>query len=131
MRLSRTVAYGLQAALLLAEEGSSPPIPCSRLAAKGKLPERFLIQILRRLVAHGILTSARGAEGGYALGRPAERVSLLDVIEAVDGPVAAVVPCSDGLSGRPKAKLTEALSNITETIRRELDGVKLADLLPE
>ena len=47
MKLSRTVSYALQATLQLAQSDSSGPIPCSRLAAQGKMPERFLLQILR------------------------------------------------------------------------------------
>ena len=60
MKLSRTVSYALQATLQLARSTSQVPIPCNRLAAKGDMPERFLLQILRNLVAHGILESTRG-----------------------------------------------------------------------
>jgi Rrf2 family protein len=97
----------------------------------GKMPERFLLQILRDLVSHGILASARGVEGGYMLERPADRISLLDVIEAVDGPMASTLPSSDGLSAQSKSKLVEALSGATDSTRRELAGVTLADVVPQ
>ena len=77
MKLSRTVAYALQATLQLALSGDQEPVPCSRLAAEGKMPERFLLQILRNLVAHGILSSTRGVDGGYTLDRAPEEISLL------------------------------------------------------
>jgi len=131
MKLSRTVSYALQATLLLAQEGTAAPVPCSRLAAMGKMPERFLLQILRDLVAHGILASARGVEGGYMLERSADRISLLDVIEAVNGPMASTLPCCDGLSAQSRSRLVKALSGATNSTRRELAGVKLADLLPQ
>jgi len=131
MKLSRTVSYALQATLLLAQEGTAAPVPCRRLAAMGKMPERFLLQILRDLVAHGILASARGVEGGYMLERPADRISLLDVIEAVDGPMASTLPSSDGLPAQSKSRLVRALSGATNSTRRELAGVKLADLVPQ
>jgi Rrf2 family protein len=51
------------------------------------MPERFLLQILRVLVTHGILKSTRGVEGGYSLSRSPEAISLLEVIEAIDGPL--------------------------------------------
>jgi hypothetical protein len=51
------------------------------------MPERFLLQILRVLVTHGILRSTRGVDGGYALTKPADQISLLEVIEAIDGPL--------------------------------------------
>ncbi|HEY5316199.1 MAG TPA: Rrf2 family transcriptional regulator, partial [Pirellulales bacterium] len=60
MKFSRTVTYAVQAALALAQASGDRPVPCSRLAASGKLPERFLLQILRTLVTHGILLSTRG-----------------------------------------------------------------------
>jgi len=130
MKLSRTVSYALQATLLLAREGTGAPVPCSRLAAQGKMPERFLLQILRNLVARGILDSTRGVEGGYTLERSPEGISLLEVIEAIDGPLIATLPCSEGLPAESKSKLVGALSEVTELARQELDSVKLADLLP-
>jgi len=131
MKLSRTVGYALQATLQLAESDSGTPIPCSRLAAKGKMPERFLLQILRNLVAHGILQSTRGVEGGYALGQSPEDVSVLEVIEAIDGPLAPVLPMGEGLPAETKAKLEAALAMVTQFAREELRAVKLSDLLPE
>jgi Rrf2 family transcriptional regulator, cysteine metabolism repressor len=102
MKLSRTVAYALQAILQLANsEESGAPVPCSRLAANGKMPERFLLQILRNLVTHGILGSTRGVVGGYSLERNPADISLLDVIEAVEGPVVPLLPVHEGLPKRP------------------------------
>ena len=87
MKLSRTVAYGVQATLQLARSNSSTPVPCSQLAAEGHMPERFLLQILRRLVTHGVLHSTRGVDGGYSLARKPEQITLLEIIEAIDGPL--------------------------------------------
>ncbi len=131
MKLSRTASYALQAVLQLAQsDASGYPIPCSRLAAEGKMPERFLLQILRSLVTHGILGSTRGVEGGYALRRSPEEISLLDVIEAVDGPVTPSLPLAEGLSEQAQSRLKCALAGIAELARRELAAVKLVHLLP-
>ena len=131
MKLSRTASYALQAILQLAQsDASGYPIPCSRLAAEGKMPERFLLQILRSLVTHGILGSTRGVVGGYCLERSPEEISLLDVIEAVDGPVTPSLPIREGLSDEANSKLKCTLAGITELARRELGAVKLAQLLP-
>ncbi len=130
MKLSRTVAYALQATLQLAQTESEAPVPCSRLAANGKMPERFLLQILRNLVAHGILESTRGAEGGYSLERPPNDISLLEVIEAIDGPLVSTLPMNQGLPSSSKTKVEEALAAVTDLARRELSAVKLAHLLP-
>ncbi|MGW8258369.1 MAG: RrF2 family transcriptional regulator [Thermoguttaceae bacterium] len=130
MKLSRTVAYALQATLQLAQSNDLGPVPCSRLAAEGSMPERFLLQILRSLVAHGILSSTRGVEGGYSLERKPEEISLLEIIEAIEGPICPVIPISDGLPVGSKAKLQGALTCVTEMFRKELQEIRLAHLLP-
>jgi Rrf2 family protein len=128
MKLSRTVAYAIQATLQLAQSNSDSPVPCSQLAAEGQMPERFLLQILRHLVTHGILHSTRGVEGGYTLERRPDQVSLLDVIEAIEGPLTSALPAADG--GAPyEAKLRKALDQITCTVRDQLQAIKLSDLL--
>ncbi len=95
------------------------------------MPERFLLQILRNLVAHGILESTRGVEGGYTLDRPAEKITLLDVIEAIDGPLAAALPINGGLASETRTKLEDVLTAVTEHMRDDLQAVALADLLPK
>jgi Rrf2 family protein len=90
------------------------------------MPDRFLLQILRNLVAHGLLRSTRGVIGGYALARSPEEISLLDIIEAVEGPVVFELaePSSDHTC------LKQALETVTANIRRDLDELKLAQVLP-
>lgn len=130
MKLSRTVSYALQATLQLAQTDSEFPVPCSRLAAEGKMPERFLLQILRNLVAHGILGSTRGVEGGYTLERSPYEISLLEVIEAIEGPLVSALPAGEGLPSDSRSRLEQALSEVNATARRELEAIKLAHLLP-
>lgn len=129
MKFSRTVAYAVQAALTLADVGTDEPVPCSRLAAIGKMPERFLLQILRMLVNHGVLLSTRGVEGGYRLSRPASEISLLDVIEAIDGPIKATLEINRDGAGRYQARLEAAMNRIAGLLQRELGDVSLAELL--
>lgn len=131
MKLSRTVAYALQATLQLAQADSHTPVPCSQLASEGKMPERFLLQILRSLVAHGVLESTRGVQGGYRLGRAAEDISLLEVIEAIDGPLNSMIPVDHTLAAPSRAKLESALEDAACLCRHHLAGIKLAHLLPD
>ncbi len=130
MKMSRTVEYAVQAMLQLAEHEPGVPIPCSRLAAAGQMPERFLLQILRNLVTHGILASTRGVEGGYTLERPADQISLLEVIEAIDGPLGGALTAVKGLPPETQQRLLAVLQKVSEQARRSLSEVKLADLLP-
>jgi Rrf2 family protein len=129
MKLSRTVAYAVRATLQLAQTESDTPVPCSKLAAEGNMPERFLLQILRNLVTHGILRSTRGVDGGYTLTRSPNEISLLDVIEAIDGPLDAGEMGSDGLPDQSEVKLTNALRDITSSARRQLEAIKFSQLL--
>lgn len=93
------------------------------------MPERFLLQILRNLVTHGILRSTRGVDGGYALTRPPEKISLLDVIEAIEGPMNAGEPAGDGFPQESQQKLRGALTEITQTARQQLEAIKFSQLL--
>lgn len=93
------------------------------------MPERFLLQILRSLVTHGILQSTRGVEGGYRLVRAPEEISVLDIIEAIEGPIVTSMPTTEGLNETSQAKLTTALKEVSTTARRQLDAIKLSQIV--
>ncbi len=130
MRISRAATYGLLAAIQLSESTSSPPIPCSHLAKLGDMPERFLLQVLRTMVNQGLLRSTRGVDGGYRLTRPLSQITLLDIIEATDGPIHPELPQVAGLSGPAQRKLAEALGDISADAKKRLASVSLAQLKP-
>ena len=88
MRVSAKVDYALRAMLELAAAGAL--VKGEQLAATQGIPQKFLEGILLDLRHAELVTSRRGVEGGYALGRPAEEISLADVIRAVEGPIATV-----------------------------------------
>ncbi len=94
------------------------------------MPERFLLQILRSLVTHGVLRSTRGVDGGYALNRPAEEISMLEIIEAVDGPISSGMPTAERLAEDTRQVLENALGEVRSNTRRVLGSVMLAQLLP-
>lgn len=129
MKLSRTVTYAVRATLQLAQSGSTAPVPCSRLAADGNMPERFLLQILRTLVTSGILRSTRGVDGGYTLHKSADQVSLLDLIEAIEGPMRAPEPVAEGLTEDAHRRLLAALDKVAKSSRDQLGAIKLSQLV--
>jgi Rrf2 family protein len=129
MKLSRTVAYAIQATLQLAQSNTNGPVPCSKLAAEGDMPERFLLQILRNLVTHGILQSTRGVEGGYSLLKPPEEISVLEIIEAIEGPLASRFPAAGGLDGSSHARMQSALDEVAAAARRQLQSIKLSQIV--
>lgn len=131
MQLSQSVTYAIQALLLLAQRGEGEYISRGQLAAKGVMPERFLLEILRELVRHGILRSTRGGGGGFALARPSEAISLLDVVEAVDGPLPAGVPATAGMPSQARQWLEAALEQVAQARRQRLSAITLNRLAAE
>src|SRR3569623_3146373 len=126
MKLSRTIVYGVRSALQLAK-ANNVPTPCRRVATDCKLPERYVLQILRNMVKHGILQATRGVDGGYSLARPAASITLLDIVESVEGPVAGAPV--EGADDAVREALKTALTKVSERTSEELSKVKLTDLL--
>jgi Rrf2 family protein len=95
LRISRKIDYALRAMIYLASISRDVVAPFREIARQMDVPEDFLAKILKTLVDEGLVESTRGQHGGYALGRPPETISVLDVIEAAEGQVALNV-CLDG-----------------------------------
>src|ERR671936_581505 len=89
MRVSAKVDYAVRAGAELAAAGDGP-VKGERIAQAQAIPLKFLENILLDLKHAGLVQSQRGVEGGYWLARPAEEISLADVIRAVEGPIANV-----------------------------------------
>src|SRR5213594_1859325 len=94
MKLSKRGEYALRALIDLgiAAELGRPILQVSELAAKEKLPIKFLEQIFTQLKANGFVVSKRGKDGGYSLARPMNRIKFGSVIRLIDGPLAPI-PC--------------------------------------
>ncbi len=93
------------------------------------MPERFLLQILRHLVNHGILQSTRGVDGGYSLVRSPDDISVLEVIEAIDGSLFEE-PVFVGTGLAPvRERLEMALLEVSRTAREQLQAIKLSQIL--
>ena len=95
LQISRKIEYGLRAMLFLAGQPERAVVPFRAIAQRMEVPQEFLAKILKTLVRSGLARSSRGSHGGYSLGRPANEITFLDVIEAVEGPVHVNV-CTDG-----------------------------------
>jgi Rrf2 family protein len=91
MRISKKAGYALRALAVMARRGGSSSI--HELSERERIPIKFLEQILLTLRHAGLLSSKRGVGGGYTLARPASEIGLLEIVQALDGPVAPL-PCS-------------------------------------
>jgi Rrf2 family protein len=111
--ISQKAKYALRAlvALARAREGS---LTTSEIAAKHRIPRKFLEQILVELKRNGMVQSRRGAAGGYALLKPADTITFGQVLRLIDGPLAPV-PCLSRVAYR---RCTDCLDEETCEIRR-------------
>jgi Rrf2 family protein len=90
MKLSKRGEYGLKALMDLAASEGDEVIRIRELAEREQIPVKFLEQILLSLKHAGLLQSRRGANGGYYLARPAEEITLGQVVRTLDGPLAPI-----------------------------------------
>jgi Rrf2 family protein len=90
MRVSAKSDYALRALIEMAGRAEGPPVSAEELGRLQTIPHGFLQAILADLRRAGVVVSQRGQSGGWRLGRPADEVSVADVIRAVDGPLVSV-----------------------------------------
>ena len=128
MRLSRAVYYAIKVLRELAQDEEVGPPSSPRLTKKREMPERCLLQILDNLVEHGILVSVRNVNGTYMAARPLEQISLLDVIEAIEGPVAESIPDCLGPLDDGQSNLRAVCVEIAAATRDRLSRVTVAEL---
>lgn len=87
MQITRQADYAVRAVLYLAQMGPEQRAATSQIAQEQKIPPSFLAKIVSQLSVAGLLQTSRGARGGVSLARPPEQISLLEVVEAIDGPI--------------------------------------------
>jgi len=87
MQITRQADYATRAILYLARNRNGRLIATSQIAKEQKIPSSFLAKIISQLSIAGLLHTSRGAHGGISLARKPERITLLQVIEAIDGPI--------------------------------------------
>jgi Rrf2 family protein len=87
MQITRQADYAVRAVLYLAQLGSDQRAATSQIAQEQRIPPSFLAKIVSQLSVAGILQTSRGARGGVSLARSPEQISILEVVEAIDGPI--------------------------------------------
>lgn len=88
MQITRQADYALRAMVYLARLGPEERAATKKIAEVQKIPPSFLAKIISQLSIAKLIDTSRGARGGVKLARPAKAVSLLEVVEAIDGPIA-------------------------------------------
>ncbi len=87
MQITRQADYALRAVLYLARLGVNQRAATSQIAQEQRIPPSFLAKIVSQLSVAGLLQTSRGARGGVSLAKAPEEISLLEVVEAIDGPI--------------------------------------------
>src|SRR5262245_34957570 len=127
MKLSRASHYAVIALVHLARHGSQP-VASHDIARAETVPERFLLRVLRPLARAGVLFSLKGPTGGYRLARPATSITLLNVIEVVDGPIVRSALDDRYLAGSVARRLHAVLDRTVASVRRCLAQVTIGKL---
>lgn len=81
--------YAVRALVELHRIGDDVPVPIAELAKRGAIPAQFLEQLFATLRRAGLLRSQRGVRGGYSFARPASQITVLEIVEQLDGPLGA------------------------------------------
>ncbi len=132
MKISTKGEYGIRAMLVLAMAADGEPVTSHQIAVEQAIPEPYLRQILAALSKEGLIASNRGPQGGHALGRPAEEISLRDVLVVLEGHTTSIdqilaLPCSIGV-GSDHCAIREVFLQVKEAVEEILAGTSLADL---
>lgn len=130
MRISAKVDYAVRAVIELAAAPDEKPVRAERVATAQEIPLNFLENILSELRHAGIVRSQRGPEGGFRLAKPADEVSIADVIRAVEGPLATVRggPPEDSTYPGPAADLPRVWIAVRKSLRSVVEDVTVADV---
>ncbi|HCO03698.1 MAG TPA: transcriptional regulator [Actinobacteria bacterium] len=137
MRISAKVDYAVRAVAELASSADVRPVTAETVAVAQGIPLKYLLNILSELKHARIIQSRRGAEGGFQLARPADKITLAEVIRAVEGPLANVheVRPEEIIYRGPAEPLREVWIAVRASLRAVLEQVTVADLandtLPE
>jgi len=119
--------YALRAVFELASRETAEPVKIAKIAESQKIPQKFLELILSQLKQGGFLTSRRGAEGGYFLARPAEAITVGDILRHIDGPIS---PASRQSMGEPtESPFPELWGRVERAISSVIDRTTFADLV--
>lgn len=124
MKFSRKAEYALRAVLAMCRATPGTVFSIQSLATEEHIPLKFLEQILLVLRKGGLLHSRRGAGGGYQLARPANRISLREILELVDGPL-ELMPQGGAMS----QGMTSIFAELQGQFREALGRYTLADVL--
>jgi Rrf2 family protein len=133
MRVTAKADYAVRAVIEIGAGGEDGWVTAETIAERHAIPRPFLIKILQQLRTSGLTEAVRGPDGGHRLARPADRISIADVVRAIDGPLADVhgVEAEElGLTGSA-APMVAVWGQLRRSVDDLLEGVSIADVLAD
>ncbi len=130
MRISRSTGYGLLAVGYIARHLDKNIILSQTISKEYNIPLEYLLKILQQLVRANVLRSKRGPRGGFSLARPTRKITMLEIIEAVDGPLTSQLDMTEHAGKEKFAVRTEqSYEKALAAAKAVFEKTKLADLL--
>ncbi|MHC4573937.1 MAG: RrF2 family transcriptional regulator [Planctomycetota bacterium] len=130
MKISRSTGYALLAAGYIAQHQKQGIILSQDISKKYNIPLEYLLKILQQLVKANLLRSKRGPRGGFSLAKPLKKITLLQVIEAVDGPMVSQLHLAEHAKGEKySARVENIYDKAIAQARTVFERAKLADLI--
>lgn len=135
MKLSTKGRYGLRAMIDLAIHSKEEAVSIASIAARQNISESYLEQLIPKLRKAGMISSIRGAGGGYILAKPAKDISVGDILRALEGSLDPVdcggLPGASGCEGAGGCVTKYVWQKINESINQTVDGINLEELIRE
>ena len=130
MKISRSTGYALVAVGFVAVEGKEGPVLAAKISKAYDIPLEYLLKILQQLVRVNILRSKRGPRGGFFLAREPKDITILHIIEAVEGPMMTHANLTQ-LTGNANfsVNMEKACNEATDKLRAVYDSAVLSDML--
>jgi Rrf2 family protein len=129
MKLTRATNYAIHALVYMAGQKHNRPVASHHIAQARGIPERFLLKVLKPLVSARVLHSIKGPNGGYRLARPADEITMLEILEAVDGPIRGQATFfRDEGNGTLNKRLDQICNKAADQVRKQLQKVRISHL---
>jgi Rrf2 family transcriptional regulator, cysteine metabolism repressor len=132
MKVSLKATYGIMAAVDLAMHLGAAPVQAKSIARRQAIPARFLEQVLHSMKKAGLVSSLRGAQGGYVLSKKPSELSVVEILEALDGPLLSLSNGDLNSQARRLSKPELLLGKIWEQVyqaeRQVLKAISVEEL---
>ena len=130
MRISRSTGYALLAVGYIAKNQGKKTVLSQDISKEYDIPLEYLLKILQQLVRANVLNSKRGPRGGFSLAKPPKQITMLEMIEAVDGPMTGQLNIAEQANGEKfSVRFEQVYGKAVAQAKSILEKAKLSSLL--